>query len=218
MPENNYDVDWTVIAKSEGGLKTKGYVPVCSALSFKHKNPWCVGKNLGDIIGNSNITIGYGVDLGQFSEKDLTKKIGVPEYIVNKLKNHLQLKQDKINTKDLPELLPSEALTLSLRVMNWIFTHIANRYKEDNGKSFTSLSVNIQTAIADYYYQHGPVPMNLRHGLWKSIIANDWLEVVVLLEKQKKDEDRRKHEAMLIMTSPEYLKMVEEHSSKNLKN
>jgi hypothetical protein len=55
-------VDWDFISKREGGLKTTGYVPKGSD---------------GKAAGHSGVTIGVGVDIGQWDKKTL-ENIGVP--------------------------------------------------------------------------------------------------------------------------------------------
>lgn len=71
--------DRAFIEEKEGGLPTAGYVPQ---------------KPDGTIIGNSGITIGAGVDLGQQSETDL-RAAGEPEPIIEKVRPYLGRKKEE---------------------------------------------------------------------------------------------------------------------------
>ena len=72
----------------------------------------------GRILGNSGITIGIGIDLGQQSEQRL-KALGVEDSVIHKLKPAFGVRGEKAIyvKKDLLPLSPEEVLYLSLAII-----------------------------------------------------------------------------------------------------
>ena len=204
MASENYNIDFTVLEKSEK-FTSDGYVPSCTAKSIKNNNPVCSGKNVGDAIGKSGVTVGTGVDLGQMNEYDL-KRLKLPEHINKTLKPYLNKRGANAQKLAKLQLTSTDAKILSDRIKDKIISIIIKRYEDQSGKVFNSLSSNIQTAIVDYFYQYGQNSMLVspHKKLWENITSNDWERVVEFLNEQEQYKERRKGEAELIITSPEY--------------
>lgn len=204
MASENYNIDFSVLEKSEK-FTTEGYVPVCTATSIKNKNPVCSGKSVGDAIGKSGVTVGTGVDLGQMNEYDL-KRLRLPEHIYKAVKPYLGKRGAEALKMPKLQLMGIDAKILSDRIKDNIISVIVKRYEDKSGKVFNSLSINIQTAIVDYFYQYGQNSMLVspHNKFWESIVNNEWKEAVKFLNEQLQYKDRRKNEAELILNSPEF--------------
>lgn len=204
MTSENYNIDFVVLEKSEK-FTVDGYVPSCTAKSIQNKNPVCAGKNVGDAIGKSGVTVGTGVDLGQMNEYDL-KRLKLPENINITLKPYLGKRGAAAQKLSKLQLTSTDAKILSDRIKDKIISIIIKRYEEKSGKVFNSLSTNIQTAVVDYFYQFGQNSMLVQphKKLWDSLITSDWEKVIEFLNTQEQYKERRKGEADLIRNSTEY--------------
>jgi hypothetical protein len=199
----SFSVDYDILTASEG-FKSKAYVPVCTQKSITNNNPVCKGKTVGDVIGKSGTTIGAGVDLGQMNEYDLNK-LKLPPHLFFTLKPYLGVKGTKALELEELELMEIDARILSNKVKDSIITKIVNQYEKDSKRNFNDLSMNIQTAIADYFYQFGPSSMlKAPHKvLWEMIIKGEWQKAAEFLVTQKDYKKRRVVEANLILQSDE---------------
>lgn len=209
----NFDVDYDVLSAAEG-FKTKTYVPVCTQKSIDNNNPICKGKTVGDVIGKSGTTIGAGVDLGQMNEHDL-HKLKLPPHLFFTLKPYVGVKGNKALELDQIELMEIDAKILSIKVKDSVISKIVSRYESESKKNFSDLSKNIQTAIADYFYQYGPNSMkhSPHNKLWVLIIKGDWKGVANFLSTEKNYKKRRMVEANLILSSPELTKSTSESTN-----
>ena len=156
---------WTYV-KEDGthGVALGGYVPKQNNFEKDPITGKTVNHPVPDI--HSGVTIGHGIDLGQFLKSEL-KNIGVPDFLLNKLPDELfapksgskgPLGQEAQNWLDKHELklTRQEAELISAKV----YEHHANITIGDynnlfGDKSFNKLNSNVQTVIVDLGFRRG---------------------------------------------------------------
>jgi hypothetical protein len=136
-------VDWDFLAEREGGLATVGYVPQ---------------NEDGSVIGQSGVTIGIGVDLGQHGGLTITAW-GASRALLDKLRPYLGLRGENalkaLAAKPL-ELSEDEAQLLTDGAKRMILMDLLSRYDlAANGRKFSDLSPGAQTALLSVAYQYG---------------------------------------------------------------
>ena len=148
-------VDYNFLTQHEGGVITQGYIPPA---------------------GNSSITIGAGVDLGQHNAADLAAA-GVSQSIIDQLAPYLGL-QGSVATAYLAahplSLSFTDAATLSILVERDYARQIGEKYNAASELDFFNLPTNTQTAIVDLAYQYGRDLPTRTPTFWYQITHGDW--------------------------------------------
>jgi hypothetical protein len=136
-------VDWSFISKREGGVQVKGYVPK---------------DGDGSPLGQSGVTVGCGVDLGQHSAGSLAAW-GVPDGVIEVVRPYLGLRREAAveALKASPlELSEGDAMALTAAAQRAILMDVLSRYDvAATGRRFTDLSPGAQTALVSVAYQYG---------------------------------------------------------------
>lgn len=146
------------------------------------------GKGVG---AKSGVTVGYGVDLGQQSMKDL-KEWGIDKKLRDKLKGYLgktgtqaelYLNGDKHNKAHNLTLTQAEVDELDNGARNFIIGKLRVAFNKDNTGhvDFDQLPSNTQTALSDFFYQHGAYSNKKYQKLWAAVKVLDWVKVAKLL-------------------------------------
>jgi len=147
------------------GFTCCGYVPIDS--------------QTGQVLGQSGVTVGSGVDLGSKTNATL-RAIGVSQNIVDQLEQYFGLRTDRAACAaiELPLIMTcSDAQVLTEAVKNDVVRQVQQRYDQErisaNTDSFNALPRGIRTAIADVWFQFGILP-NSAPRFWGYVIRNDW--------------------------------------------
>lgn len=166
---SNDRVDEAWVNAREGGVYTHAYVPLNSS---------------GQVIDNSGVTDGAGVDFGAQSASTLSND-GVPQTIINEVSPyfgmHGQTAENYLNAHPLT-MTTADATTLSNDVQNHTIQKLAATYNADErtGETFYELPAGVQTAITDLAYQYGD-GTNLATRTpkyWNDVITGDWSTAV----------------------------------------
>ncbi|CAB4033952.1 Hypothetical predicted protein [Paramuricea clavata] len=126
------------------GFTSCGYVPI--------------DPKSGEILGESGVTVGAGVDLGNKSRASLTS---LSSTLVDKLEPYFGLKRNLAACAVIERPLSltlDEANTLTDAVTNGVVEKVSKRYdsdKDENALVFASVPRGIRTAIASVWYQFG---------------------------------------------------------------
>ena len=177
------------------GLSTCGYVPIDS-------------KN-GEVLGNSGVTIGAGVDLGSKS-RSYPGFNSLTSSFVDKLEPYFGLQKNLAACAVIEEpllLSTNEATQLTNVVKEYIAENVEKRYNKDKeGKAldFSSLPRGIRTAIVSVWFQLG-FP-GAYPKFWNFVKKNDWKKAIKELrnfydnpaKQQNGDLKRRNNEADII--------------------
>ncbi|WP_232483948.1 pesticin C-terminus-like muramidase, partial [Dickeya dianthicola] len=182
---NEFNIDISFLRVSEE-MKTDGYVPL---------------NQDGTPVGNSGVTIGMGIDLGQREAKDLIRD-GVPSSIVEKLKPYMKLKKANAlhKIREMPlKLTSNEASILSNIYIQKSIRSLETEFdNESKGVKFSQLSANTRTMILDLAHQYGNLKSKTPKA-WGFIINQQWGELVRELNNFHDEyPTRRKREATLI--------------------
>lgn len=169
-------IQYTVLHKNESDDSPPaldGYVPM---------------SNDGKVIDSSGVTVGYGVDLGHQSMSEL-KAWGVDDALAKKLKPYLGLKGDKAvqYLKSHPLTITSDqADELDTGAIKSIVGTLAAAFDRDNtlGITFYQLPSGTQTALADFFYQHGAYSNEKYPSLWKAVVAGHWDKASTLMTQE----------------------------------
>jgi len=159
-----------------------------------------VPEENGITIGNSGVTVGGGVDLGQQSEADLRRR-GVPEDLIDKLRPFLGLKREAAQRflRENPLILTEDqARTLTDRVRGGIALEVARNFNRDSELRFQDLPSEVQTVIASVATQFGPNlgRSNATPRFWRFVTAGDWQRALEeLRDFGDRFQDRRDEEA-----------------------
>jgi hypothetical protein len=155
-----------------------GYVPV-----RKRRISESFRGTEGEVIGNSGVTIGIGLDLGQ---REHLADLKLPKEIETKLSQYLGLKKEKAQEKlksNPLEITKEEEVKLNQCVMASYISYAKNCFNRFTGKDFFSLDEKKQTLVFDLVYQHGNIftPKHPLHKQFAEIIASmkdsaDWKE------------------------------------------
>ena len=185
--QSGIKLDTNFLKKVEG-FETNAYVPT--------------DKKTKKALGNSGVTIASGIDLGQWSEKDLVN-LKVPQPILNKLKPYLgKTKDSSIKFLDNNPLSLKEEDAVELN--NIFKTHfaekIANRFNKDSNIKFEDLPSEVQTPLISVGFQYGNSMFN--HNFWKQVTGGKWKDAYNnLMNYGDKYSTRRKKEAALLKSS-----------------
>ncbi len=201
MAEAQNRIDHTFIAQQEGSA-TVAYVPVCTLKSTTNKdNMACFGKNVGDVIGKSGVTIGKGFDIGQNNLFDLKNRMNLSQGMIEKLSPYLEKRK-----KDAVAALNKTPLVLSateLAELNWAMKKselkkLLNAYNTDMNNTaktdFLTLPAQAQTAIASWAFQG----IYRDKPVWRSFVMQDWTKASEQLKAETLYAVRRKSEAALL--------------------
>ena len=148
------------------GFTCCGYVPI--------------SNTTGQVLGQSGVTVGSGVDLGSRTSASL-RAIGVSQHITDQLEPYFGLKTDRAACAaiELPlRLSCSDAQALTQLVKDEVVSEVQQRYEQDRDRqsdadAFTSLPRGIRTAIVDVWFQFGSLPQ-AAPTFWSHVITNDW--------------------------------------------
>jgi len=159
--------DRAFIEAEEGGLLTEATIP----------------ERDGEILGQSGVTIGAGVDLGQQSEEGL-RRLGVDEAIIEKVRPFLGLRrEDAARALDARPLTLEtvEARELTDKVHNDIIRRVAANFDRDSAFRFFDLPPEAQTVIADVAIQFGPGLADPEEGtprFWGFVTRGEWEKAI----------------------------------------
>jgi hypothetical protein len=170
------------------GFETNAYVPI--------------DKQTKKAKDNSGVTIASGIDLGQWSEKDLVN-LKVPQPILNKLKPYLGKKKDsaiKFLDNNPLSLLEAEAKELNNIFKTHFAEKIASRFNKDSNIKFEDLPSEVQTPLISVGFQYGN--KMFKHNFWKQVTSGKWKDAYNNLMNYGDDySTRRKKEAALLKSS-----------------
>ena len=147
------------------GFTLCGYVPI------KPKT--------GEVLGQSGVTIGAGVDLGSKSSSSFAS---LSKTLVQKFKPYFGLKTNRAACAAIERplnLTLEEANDLTDFVTNDMVNQVSNKYdKEKSTKAlaFASLPRGIRTAIMSVWYQFGNPSRYPK--FWDFVKKNDWKEAI----------------------------------------
>ena len=175
------------------GFTLCGYVPI--------------DPKSGEVLRQSGVTIGAGVDLGSKSRASFAS---LPSTLVDKLEPYFGLKQNHAACAAIERplnLTLAEANKLTDAVTSDIVNQVSKRYdsdKDSNALAFASVPRAIRTAIVSVWFQFGSpaaYPM-----FWSFVTKNDWDNAVKELrnfyanpnDQQPGDLRRRNDEADII--------------------
>jgi hypothetical protein len=181
-----FDIDWS-FTEGQEGLELTGYIP----------------KNNGQIIGNSGVTVGYGVDLGQWTYQELSRII-TDQAILAAVAPYLGLQDAAAETalKNRPlNLTQQQAETLYRATRSSLVDDVAGRFDNaQNFVDFVDLPREVQTVIADVAFQYGPNLGARTPKFWAAITAGDWNAAYRELRNfQDAHPTRRQDEAVLLL-------------------
>ena len=176
------------------GFTLCGYVPI---------NP-----KSGEVLGQSGVTIGAGVDLGSKSRASFASLSN--KTLIDKVEPYFGLKRNLAACAAIERplnLTLAEANTLTDTVTNDTANNVSERYHSEKYESslpFASIPRAIRTAIVSVWFQFGSPPAYPK--FWSFVIKNDWDNAVVELRKfytnpndqQQGDLRRRNDEADII--------------------
>jgi len=143
----NIDIDFI---EEREGFETEGYIPTTK------------GKNEGTIFGNSGVTIGFGVDLGQRSLMDF---VGFEDQeLVKRLEPYFGLKKEDARSLLLQNIRAGNPLAITEDEANRLSNHILENLTGTLRTNFTNLfgvdladvPPELQTVVASIGTQYGP--------------------------------------------------------------
>ncbi|WP_336946066.1 pesticin C-terminus-like muramidase [Asaia sp. HN010] len=174
-PQAHQRDQWTYVNEDgPHGIALDGYVP--------KKNNFVKDPATGHTVNHpgpnvhSGVTIGHGIDLGQFLKNEL-KTMGIPDFLLKKLPDELfasqpgskgllgQAAQDWLNKNEL-KLSRYEAEFISAKVYEHHSNIIIGVYEDKYGaKSFSKLNTNLQAVIIDLGFRMGARYLNNPFGV-----------------------------------------------------
>ena len=178
------------------GFTLCGYVPI--------------DPKSGEVLGESGVTVGAGVDLGSKSRASFAS---LSSTLVDKLEPYFGLKRNLAACAAIErplQLTQAEASSVTDAVKNNIDNQALERYNRDKDPSalkFASLPRGIRTAIVSVWYQFGyPDVKPTYPKFWGFVKNNDWDNAVKELrnfptnpnDQQPGDLRRRNNEADII--------------------
>ena len=185
--QSGIKLDTNFLKKVEG-FETNAYVPI--------------DKQTKKALDKSGVTIASGIDLGQWSEKEL-ENLKVPQPILNKLKPYLGKTKDSAikflanNPLSLPE---AEAVELNNIFKTHFAEKIASRFNKDSNIKFEDLPSEVQTPLISVGFQYGN--KMFKHNFWKQVTSGKWKDAYNNLMNYGDDySTRRKKEAALLKSS-----------------
>jgi len=148
----------------------------------------------------SGVTIASGFDLGQHSQKYLTK-LGLSSELRKRLEPYMELKGE--TAKQALRAAPlyvtkAEAIAINKAVKLDKAEEAANLYNRDSELVFTSLDGSIQTVIMSVAFQYGDLSRRTPN-FWGVVTKGDWNRAVWHLENfGDRYKTRRKKEAKVL--------------------
>ncbi len=134
-----------------------------------------IPRENGNILGQSGVTVGNGVDLGSKTVQQL-KELGIAQDIIDKLTPYLgkQRQAAADYLKDHPlSLTQKQAEDLSNTFLQKSANDVANKFNSDSKVGrFSDLPSNTKTVLADIYHQYGVQLYNT--NFWKQVTGGDW--------------------------------------------
>lgn len=180
---SRYTIDFTFIARLEGGPATRGYVPDAAN-------------------SRSGVTIATGFDLGQRHLADL-QKLGLEAGLVQRLSPYLGLTGQQAVAKlaGLPlTLSAAEAEAIDEAFKLPFIERLATGYAKAGGGDFAALPAAAQTVIASVAFQYGDLASRTPN-FWKQVVAHDWNAAYGNLQNfGDRYATRRRQEATLLHT------------------
>jgi hypothetical protein len=177
-------IDWNLIAEFEGGVVLKGYVP-------------------DPLASKSGVTVGVGIDLGQWSEADL-RGLGIAPDLLGHLRPYFGLRGASAVAalRERPlTVTHADAMALSQAVKGRIAADVIRRYNaavHRNGLTFDALPSECQTVIVSVAFQYG----NLEAGtpnFWKQVTDQRWADAFAnLMDFGDRYPTRRRREAAVL--------------------
>ena len=153
-------IDWTFIEQLEGFM-TIGYVPLDDA---------------GKPLGKSGVTVGAGVDLGQWSEAQLRQR-RVPDAIIEQVRPYLGVRGNEaveiLRHKPL-NMSREDASTLTECIRSDILDDLVRRYDAASDRPFRYLDQQAQTVIASIAFQFGTDLAKATPRFWRQVTTRDW--------------------------------------------
>jgi hypothetical protein len=167
-------INWRKIAEFEGNAAS-GYVPM---------------DRSGNIIGESGVTIGMGIDLGAFDETALDA-LGLQLSLNEKLRPYLGLKRtaaiDKLEKAPL-RLTLEEVDTLNAAIQAAQVAPLQRAYDAavgPDGPRFDNLPEPARTVIASVKFQWGNIWHRVDNAnivsFWRAAVAQDWRQMETVL-------------------------------------
>jgi GH24 family phage-related lysozyme (muramidase) len=168
-PETGAAVDWGFVSAREGGSRRAAYVPVDAG---------------GRVFGQSGVTVGCGVDLGQHGGPTLSSWGAGPE-LLEKLRPYIGLRGATAvaAVKAAPlTLTAAEAAVLDAGAQRATLSDVVSRYEgQAQGRRFADLSPGAQTAVVSVAYQYG-TRLDIRTPrFWRRALAGDEAAMVAEL-------------------------------------
>lgn len=157
-------IDYDFIKQLEGN-KITAYIPRDSS---------------GNIIGQSGVTIGAGIDLGNFGNID---QLDISNKIKAKLRQYEGLRRELAEQmlKDFPlKLTEEEVSKLNAAVIDYYTTYIKDQYELESAKKWQDLSDRQQTVITSVLYQYG-TPTRVPK-FWAYVTSGNWSNVITELK------------------------------------
>jgi hypothetical protein len=143
------------------GFTLCGYVPI--------------DPKSGEVLGQSGVTVGAGVDFGSKSRASFTS---LSSTLVDKLEPYFGLKRNLAACAAIERSLSltlAEANTLTDAVTNDVVPEVSKTYdsdKDENALAFASVPRGIRTAIVSVWYQFGYPSAYPK--FWGFVKKNDW--------------------------------------------
>ncbi len=179
-------INWDLIEELEG-FRVGGYVPKDSD---------------GNPLGASGVTVGVGVDLGQWSSAGLSR-IGVPDALCAKVERFCGLKGDAaVSVAKQLRLKREEARQLTQIVKAEFITNVSSIYDGSNPVvPFGQLPGAVQTVIMSVAFQYGPGLRTVAPNFWRQATQLELVEMYANLMKfGDKYTTRRRKEAAHLAT------------------
>lgn len=156
-------INWEFIYGLEGGVQLNGYVP---------KAP-----------GHSGITVGAGIDLGQYP-KAYFSSLAIPDELKEKLLPYVGLTGQTARyflNSDHLELTQDEANMLMIAITDKFTAYLGAQYKTYSRDSWETVPDAPQTAIASVAWQYGDIAHKCPH-FWEAAIDKNWKVAIAILE------------------------------------
>lgn len=197
----HYDAIHKFLEKWES-RELEGYIP-CKFRNYRGRGPYTL-EVYGSVIGQSGVTIGTGLDLGQQGQAEL-RKMRMPEVLVEKFKPYLLLRKEQAVKK-----LESQALHITDAECDELDTIVHKHYISLARKKFDREAVlccqsdfedrpaQVQTVAVSLVYHYGPGSRTYK-DVWTKLVMCDYDGAVYLLNNNfNRYQLRRKDEAKVL--------------------
>ncbi len=171
-------IDWTFLEKVEGKENTT-YIPMED----------------GEVIQNSGVTVGTGVDLGAQSRAKF-EKLGISEDIIKKLEPFFKKSKDKavkaLEENGVVTLSDEEVFEIDKALKKNTLQSVKKWYNKDNtlGQDWSDLSDRQQTVVLSVFYNHG---MDGAPNFKEQVETGKWSDAIENLRKFYKTTDNQLH-------------------------